>query len=825
MPGEIDPGWRVASGFVTRFDYVFFQGLVKSRFFDSVNARAARARFSDVLTACHSQRVVDERTPSASTSRRVEAGGVGALPRRRELSSSHRAFSSSPASTAHSSSPRTASIASGAPSDRFQRSSQRRRLRRGRSSSRRRRAPRGARAARRRRPGTRGGPPCALTSRNRASLLSDDPSPREDFSAGARSPLSSATKRAATADRRRRGVKAGRAAAHVHVRVQQVQRAGRAGALRRRAAGVAAALSGTPRRRTVRHALEGGDGRHAEMARRSRSGRLRRVPFRWSEKRPRQTQRGVHGAFRRVRETRVIDTRRDSGVVCRRRLGQNASRPRHAARIGGQTDRARLVADARAKAIAARHGLPRLGGVRAARVRSYDSYRVVLGTTRVPHPQAHRPAGRRTTPRSGGPSRAGAARRANAKRRKTSGRPLGGRLGLAAGRWARAHPRVAAAARRWRRAWRSPGARRSRASTRRRRRRGARRPPSPAAQASEAVARSAAESAASDPPDADPPRRVARHVAPLQRGRVRRAAHHGLQRVKVSTDERARAGARPRRPAAHRGGRARCVAPITERGFRRPVTPRRGGEERLERPLVVVPRRDAKQPSHRRACSPPRHLAGDARRDAPGMRPRETPLRDTRSSRAKNRSVRVPTNACIAARVGFDAVSRFDACFWSFCFTTPRRPEARHTASRWHAGAGRRRRTPRRARDVSRRADPAQVPRRARSRPRAALPIPSQDVSGRVGFSARAGWRARRAARARPRRPRLRPLRRSPHPRARRGATAPPPPPGPARAPGPPARARARTTAPIWTTRSTRTTDSATSSSSPTTPNPRTCSR
>ena len=50
-----------------------------------------------------------------------------------------------------------------------------------------------------------------------------------------------------------------------------------------------------------------------------------------------------------------------------------------------------------------------------------------------------------------------------------------------------------------------------------------------------------------------------------------------------------------------------------------------------------------------------------------------------------------------------------------------------------------------------------------------ALPIPSQDVSGRVGFSARAGWRARRAATPRAA-ARVRPLRRSPHlARAARG--------------------------------------------------------
>ena len=64
-----------------------------------------------------------------------------------------------------------------------------------------------------------------------------------------------------------------------------------------------------------------------------------------------------------------------------------------------------------------------------------------------------------------------------------------------------------------------------------------------------------------------------------------------------------------------------------------------------------------------------------------------------------------------------------------------------------------------------------------------ALPIPSQDVSGRVGFSARAGWRARRAATPRAA-ARVRPLRRSPHlARAARGDRSAPAP-GSAPSPG-----------------------------------------
>ena len=64
-----------------------------------------------------------------------------------------------------------------------------------------------------------------------------------------------------------------------------------------------------------------------------------------------------------------------------------------------------------------------------------------------------------------------------------------------------------------------------------------------------------------------------------------------------------------------------------------------------------------------------------------------------------------------------------------------------------------------------------------------ALPIPSQDVSGRVGFSARAGWRARRAATPRAA-ARVRSLRRSPHlARAARGDRSAPAP-GSAPSPG-----------------------------------------
>ena len=311
--------------------------------------------------------------------------------------------------------------------------------------------------------------------------------------------------------------------------------------------------------------------------------------------------------------------------------------------------------------------------------------------------------------------------------------------------------------------------------------------------ASEGHRRCGAESERPRPRDADPPAEIARS-SPRFSAVGLRAAHHGLQRVKVSTDERARArGSATGRPCPAEFERG-ASHQISERGFRRPVTPRRGGgEERLKvRPLDVAATRREAAVARWRACSP---RTTSRRGRAPARArvcPRETPLPGRERALARERERERETNAehCrergeTRERSRFARVSGRSASRHQATRGSPRRGQPL-ACGRWRRAA----RLGVRATCRGCADRPTRVPRRARSRPRPVVrgdgPIPSQDVSGRVGFSARAGRRARRAARPRAA-ARVRPLRRSPHPRARRGATGrgQAPPPGPPRAPGP----------------------------------------